>query len=213
MWRREALTSSARPLCVCAQPAKENDCAGKGWMIAAMTLAIIQLIMVGWFGFIGIVLATVCEGVDDAIDGSNCLYECHDAYGLHSEDACTSPDGDWGTGTDCCASMDWGEAQTCEDGFQVVPATAEAREAVRDFCDLMGLMTLTAIARFALVLTVAISACCGVCCPPAAPPAANQGQPMVQLGAPMAAVPMAAVAVPAQAVAVPAQAVSYAAKP
>ncbi len=200
--------SGACPLCVCAQPAKEGDCAGKGWMIAAMTLAIIQLIIVGWFGFIGIVLATVCEGVDDALDGSNCLYECHDAFGLHSEEACTSPDGY--TGTDCCASMDWYEPQTCADGFRVVPASGEAKEAVRDFCDLMGLMTLTAIARFALVLTVAISSCCAVCCAPTPPPAATayQGQPTIQAG-----VPMAAVGVPAQIVAVPAHAVAVSAKP
>eukprot|EP01043_Picozoa_sp_COSAG02_P089278 COSAG02_NODE_26274_length_636_cov_1.344507_1_plen_38_part_10 len=30
-------------------------------MIAAMILGIVTLIMVAWFGFIGVVLATVCE--------------------------------------------------------------------------------------------------------------------------------------------------------
>ena len=71
-------------------------------MIAAMVLGIIQLIMVGWFGFVGVVLATVCE----------------------------------------------------ESG-----ANDFRHEAVNDFCDMMGLMTITAILRFALVLTITICAC------------------------------------------------------
>lgn len=203
---------SSSCLCECAQPAKEGDCAGKGWMIAAMVLAIIQLLMVGWFGFIGVVLATVCEGVDDALDTSNCLYECHDQYGLHSEGSCTSPAGQPNE-YDCCASMDWGEAQTCEDGFTVVPATEEAKDAVRNFCDLMGLMTLTAIVRFVLVMIIAVSSCCAVCCAPAAstatPAAAPYGVPTVQAGA---AVPVAAgVAMPVQPI--PMQAVAVEVKP
>ncbi len=83
-------------------------------MIAAMVLGIVTLIMVAWFGFIGVVLATVCE----------------------------------------------------ESG-----ANDTRHKAVNDFCDMMGLMTITAIARFALVLTITICACCGTCCGPKAPAA------------------------------------------
>ena len=97
------------------QPGAPGDsccAAGKGLMIASMVLGIIQLIMVAWFGFIGVLGATICEE-----SGANDMQ--HDA--------------------------------------------------VNDFCDMMGLMTLTAIARFGLVLTITICACCGTCCGPKAP--------------------------------------------
>jgi hypothetical protein len=80
----------------------------KGLTIAAMVIGIIQLIMVAWYGFIGVVMATICDGAED------------------------------------------------------LGATQDPT--VKEFCDLMGLMTLTAILRFATVLAITICACCGVCC-------------------------------------------------
>lgn len=147
-------------------------------MISALVLGVIQLIMVAWFGFIGVVLATVCEEIDK-VEIDTCEYTCLQ-NGEHLASKCTSPNG-YG-GTDCCA-MD-PEPKTCEVGYEVGPAgfsDAERKhdEAVTEFCDMMGLMTLTAIARFALVLTLTICACCGVCCGPSAPAAASGGVQVV----------------------------------
>ena len=132
-------------------------------MIAALVLGVIQLIMVAWFGFIGVVLASVCDQAPE----TQCEYTCLQ-NGEHDPSKCTSP-GQYG-GTDCCASMSWGEPKTCAPGYDV--GTSKHDEAVNEFCDMMGLMTLTAIARFALVLTLTICACCSLCCDPSAPAAA-----------------------------------------
>ncbi len=128
-------------------------------MIAALILGVIQLIMVAWFGFIGVVLATVCNEASE----TQCEYTCL-LSGVHDPSKCTSPAGEWG-GSDCCAIESWGEAKTCATGYTVGPAEPSPHdEAIDEFCDMMGLMTLTAIARFALVLTLTICACCSVCC-------------------------------------------------
>eukprot|EP01043_Picozoa_sp_COSAG02_P082552 COSAG02_NODE_20749_length_817_cov_0.855153_1_plen_74_part_10 len=73
-------------------------------MIAALVLGVIQLIMVAWFGFIGVVLATVCDEARDY--ETSCEYTCL-RNGEHNPDKCTSPDGF--DGTDCCAHESWGE--------------------------------------------------------------------------------------------------------
>lgn len=139
-------------------------------MVATMVFAITQLLAIGWFGFIGVVLASLCEDAHDAIENSDCLYVCRDNYsGAHVEDACTSTDGD--RGIDCCASLDWGERKTCAPGHTVDKPTesskAHTADQVRDFCDLMGLMVLTALVRFGLVLTISICTCLPLCCGPA----------------------------------------------
>ena len=70
-------------------------------MIFAMLLSILHLVIILWFAFIGVVMATICDGTD----------------------------------------------------------AGAANPEVATFCDLMGLMTLCAVARFASVLTASVCSC------------------------------------------------------
>lgn len=168
-------------------------------MIAALIMGVIQLIMIAWFGFIGVLMATICDDLDD------CEYACLDSGGVHHEDKCTSPGGSYGQ-LDCCASAEWNEPKTCAPGFSVGRSTEKQKEdeAITEFCDMMGLMTLTAIARFGLVLTITTTSCCSLCCgygkaPPTqqvvvmqqpVPPMMQQ-QPMAVQAQPVAVQPVA----------------------
>jgi hypothetical protein len=58
--------------------------------------------------------------------GSTCDYTCIGSDGAADDSKCTSPDGRDSGGTDCCASMSWGEPLTCASGYSVQVRAATA---------------------------------------------------------------------------------------
>ena len=58
--------------------------------------------------------------------GSTCDYTCIGSDGAADDSKCTSPDGGDSGGTDCCASMSWGEPSTCARGYSVQARAATA---------------------------------------------------------------------------------------
>ena len=94
-------------------------------LTVGMVFGIINIIVVAWFGFVGVVMSTVCAAASEP-----------------------TPDVDWN---------DAGEPTTTT---SIKPMDA----GVKDFCDMMTLLTLSAFLRFVVTLVLLVSSCMGVCC-------------------------------------------------
>ena len=152
-----------------------------------MIFSIIQLIFVCLFGFITVMATEVCDD-----DHEDCLFSCLDADGEHHQDACINTN----MGNDCCAFQNEfmgqeDEPKTCESGYTV----GKSDHPLVQICDKIGLMALTTICRFTLVLTTSILTCFGLCCSKSTqvvyqPGVVQQGQPvMVMVAHPVLAQP------------------------